>query len=84
MEYEDLLETNTVEARAKKTRTLEDEDEYPLDEEEHEETLDEEERRAENEADEAGNTPAADSQSRKKTNTNTLTSAPSLLGRRSL
>ena len=70
---EDLLETNTggtnnvyiekSEARAKKTRTLEDEDEEPLDEEEHEETLDEEERREENEADEAGNTAAADSHS---------------------
>ena len=66
MEDEGLLETNTggtsmvhmgkSEARAKKTRTLEDEDEEPLDEEEHEETLDEEERREENEADEAGNT----------------------------
>ena len=45
------------------TRTLEYEDEEPLDEEEHEETLDEEERREENEADEAGNTAAADSHS---------------------
>ena len=53
MKDEDLLETNTggtskvymgkSEARAKKTRTLEDEYEEPLDEEEHEETLDEEE-----------------------------------------
>ena len=64
MKDENLLETNTggtskvymgkSEARAKKTRTLEDEDEEPLDEEEHEETLDEEERREENEADEVG------------------------------
>ena len=60
MEDEDLLETNTGETRAKKTRALEDEDEDALDEEEHEETLDEEERREENEADEAGNTAAAD------------------------
>ena len=62
---EDLLETNTggtkkvyiekSEARAKKTRTLEDEDEEALDEEEHEETLNEEEQRKENEGDEAGN-----------------------------
>ena len=46
MKDEDLLETNTggtskvymgkSEARAKKTRALEDEDEEPLDEEEHE------------------------------------------------
>ena len=60
MKYEDLLETNTggtskvymgkSEARAKKTRTLEDEIEEPLDEEEHEETLYEEERREKNEA----------------------------------
>ena len=53
MKDEDLLETNTggtskvymgkSEARARKTRTLEDEDEEPLDEEEHEETVYEEE-----------------------------------------
>ena len=60
MEDEDLLETNRGETRGRKTRTLEDEDEEPLDEEEHEETLDEEEQREENEADEAGNTAAAD------------------------
>ena len=53
--FEDLLETNTGEAGANKTRTLEDEDEEPLNEEEHEETLDEEERREENEAHEVGN-----------------------------
>ena len=55
VEDEDLLETNTGETRGKKTRTLEDEKEEPLDEEEHEETLDKEERREENEGDEAGN-----------------------------
>ena len=40
VEDEDMWKTNRGETRGKKTRTLEDDDEEPLDEEEHEETLD--------------------------------------------